>query len=264
MSENFPTALLGALEAWGQPATTVLGEISHGGLAGRAWRGERAGQPVVLKLVFDRPRFVVPGLLVSAALAARGLRTGPPILSVDGGVGVEVWGSEMQAWTLAMLRFEPGRPLELASPRAPLVGADLLVRVHRLVLSTGLPVVRARILDWFDGYLSTSSPARASLSRVRAMSAQLTEAVIYGDPSPEILVARGRRPALIDWGTPSWGPLMHDVAAWALHLSHGDVRVFGRFVDRYRRAALLAATEYEVLPDCVRLVRSLVADGPNM
>ena len=92
MSESFPTALLPALEAWGQPVTMVLGEMSHGGLAGRAWRGERAGQPVVLKLAFDRPRFVVPGLLVSAALAARGLRTGPPIMTVDGAAGVEVPG----------------------------------------------------------------------------------------------------------------------------------------------------------------------------
>lgn len=39
--------------------------------------------------------------------------------------------------------------------------------------------------------------------------------MLYGDPSPEILrnPTTGRL-ALIDWGTPSWGPLLFDLLTW--------------------------------------------------
>ena len=61
---------------------------------------------------------------------------------------------------------------------------------------------------------------------------------MYGDPSPEILLAEDGGAALIDWGTPSWGPQLHDVAAWLRWLGErpreGSVRG-GRFLTSYGR-----------------------------
>lgn len=49
---------------------------------------------------------------------------------------------------------------------------------------------------------------------IRGRSEFVEFSVVYGDPSPEILVSADGNVGLIDWGTPSWGPQLHDVAAW--------------------------------------------------
>lgn len=252
-----------ALARWGDGTTRVGKEILHGGAASRVWRAEHGGAPVVLKLILDRPPFAVPGLAVSAALAGRGLRCGPPIPTIEGELAVEVGQDDRPSWTLAMLRFEAGAALDPAASGAPELAADLLAHVHRLVLAGDMPEVPARILDWAEGFLPEAGVARPAVDRLRASCSRLTQGVVYGDPSPEILVARGRPPALIDWGTPSWGPLIHDVAAWALRFSAGDPRRFDRFVGRYQQHSVLGPTEYDRLADAVALASSLTVTSPG-
>lgn len=246
-----------ALARWGEGATKVGEEIRHGGVASRVWRADYGGAPVILKLILDRPAFAVPGLAVSAALARRGLRSGPPLETLQGEPAVEVGEDDNPSWTLAMLRYEAGDPLDPAAFSAPELAADLLARVHALVLSTAMPEVPARILDWAEATMPQTSGARPAVARLKAAGSGLTQGILYGDPSPEILVARGRSPALIDWGTPSWGPLIYDLAAWALRFSAGDRHRFDRFVSRYQEHSVLAPAEHDQLADAV-----LVASSP--
>ena len=75
----------------------------------------------------------------------------------------------------------------------------------------------------------------------------LTRGVLYGDPAPEILVDGSTESvALIDWGTPSWGPLVHDVACWLHCLSSGGAPSGGgdAFLDAYRGYMRLDPAEF--------------------
>jgi Ser/Thr protein kinase RdoA (MazF antagonist) len=138
------------------------------------------------------------------------------------------------------------------------LAADLLADVHRLVLAGPMPRVPARILDWAEGFLPESSAARPALARLQAAASRLTDGIVYGDPGPEILVAEGRPPALIDWGTPTRGPLLYDVAAWALHFSAGDLARLDRFFRHHRKRSVLAPSEYDHFADAVTLARASV------
>src|SRR5205814_401674 len=76
----------------------------------------------------------------------------------------------------------------------------------------------------------------------------LTEGVVYGDPSPEILIDGGRV-SIIDWGTPSWGPLLHDIAAWLRFLELRDESDgASRFLAAYRLHQTVSAEELDGLP----------------
>lgn len=253
MPDSFPLRLRPALSAWGEPATTVGDEIAHGGVASRVWRADRAGFPVVIKLTFDAPPFVVPGLEVSAAIARHGIRTGPPLRTLDGRFGVEIRRDRAPSWTLAMLRFEPGKRLDPTSPAAPNLAATLLADVHLISATARLPDVPARTFDWFNTFLRADCPARRSLRRLRCAEGDLTQGVIYGDPSPEILLEPDAPPALIDWGTPSWGPLLYDAAVWARFVAGSREDRFEVFMNRYRQLSPVKPAEFDLLPDLIEL-----------
>ena len=140
--------------------------------------------------------------------------------------------------TLAVLRHVPGTALDLAASDAPDIAGDLLGRVHAaLQLLASRSWVPGDLLAWC-GRDSANEPAQAALRRLAEFERHhsLTQGVLYGDPAPEILVDKERhRVALIDWGTPSWGPLTHDVACWLRYLETG-----GRASESDRTAFLRA------------------------
>lgn len=80
--------------------------------------------------------------------------------------------------------------------------------------------------------------------------------IVYGDPSPEVLVGDQDRAALIDWGTPSYGPLLHDVAVWSEAFASDEA---GRTALRSAYAAhgTLQADELARIGPFVRLARAL-------
>ena len=163
-----------------------------------------------------------------------------------------------------MLRFEAGAALDPAASGAPELAADLLAHVHRLVLAGDMPEVPARILDWAEAFLPEAGVAEARRRPAQGeLFAGLTQGVVYGDPSPGD-PGRARPASGADrLGTPSWGPLIHDVAAWALRFSAGDPRRFDRFVGRYQQHSVLGPTEYDRLADAVALASSLTVTSPG-
>lgn len=66
----------------------------------------------------------------------------------------------------------------------------------------------------------------------------LTFGVLYGDPSPEVLRDNLTGAlALIDWGTPSWGPVLFDLVSWQLFVAEQQPSATGaaeRLMAAYR------------------------------
>lgn len=240
------------LEAWDIPGATPK-HLPHPGAGSRTWDVTTAsGRRYVAKLMFDARQFTEPGLRVAAALDDVGVTTGRPVLTRSGHLSLDVDDGTTRG-TLAVLRHVPGQPLDLAGERAPTVAGGLLGRVHAaLQRVTSQAWVPGDLLAWCARDAG-NEPAMSALSRLVAFERRhpLTRGVVYGDPAPEILVEEeSHGVALIDWGTPSWGPLMHDVACWLRYLSSGG-RSGGpdrsAFLEAYLAHMTLDSVELEAL-----------------
>lgn len=111
-------------------------------------------------------------------------------------------------WTLAVLEFVDGVPDGWTEPERC---GELLGRVHRILRHE---TAAGRLLDYYAA--EATGPALAdAVAAIREFDRDvgLSHGVLYGDPAPEILRSSGEL-ALIDWGTPSWGPLLHDLVCW--------------------------------------------------
>lgn len=192
------------------------------GHSSSAWLVESAGERFVAKLIRDGRRYAEPGLQVAAAVERAGVPTGAPVPTPAGDLCADAQ-VDGRWCTLALLRFVAGKPLDVTRRDAAEIAGDLLGRVHAVLLrDSARGWVPNDLLRWCESHAKTNPDADTS-EALKALTAlfeldaggALKKAVVYGDPSPEIIV--GERPgesALIDWGTPSWGPLAHDVACW--------------------------------------------------
>ncbi|GAU71065.1 aminoglycoside phosphotransferase [Streptomyces sp. NBRC 110611] len=110
-----------------------------------------------------------------------------------------------------------------------------------------MPQPAGHLLDFYAGEAARlAGPRGTALGKAVAAitdfrtHTRLSDGVLYGDPTPEILLdANSNELALIDWGTPSHGPLLHDIVSWQLFLtSHQEpeaaMTVEQRFLAAYR------------------------------
>jgi Ser/Thr protein kinase RdoA (MazF antagonist) len=259
VSEFDPIA---ALEAWGLEDDPRVSLMPGQGHSSSAWLVETDGKQYVAKLIRDGRPYAEPGLRVARAVEEAGVSTGAPVLTLAGEVCVEaeVDGS---ACTLALLRFAAGKPLKPTHPDAASIAGGLLGRVHAVLLrGSKREWVPNDLLGWCEAH-ARSLPERQAAEALTALAAirehqkgeGLTTAVVYGDPSPEIVVDdQTGEVALIDWGTPSWGPLVHDLACWVRYLgaSWGSERS-NQFVATYREHVELVPGELGAVPLCHEL-----------
>ena len=122
----------------------------------------------------------------------------------------------------------------------------------------------ARTLEWWWKF----AEARGDTAGLRlldridkvALTDGLPDAVVYGDPSPEVHDADGRL-ALIDWGTPSWGPLAYDVGTWLAWIRRsGAVAGYeADFLGAYAEHRPIARGERGLLPTFSLLAESIAA-----
>ncbi len=228
------------LSPWGLISPGVT-EIVHRRRASRTWWVDSDKGRFVAKLTFDRRCFVEPGLQVAAEVAKSGIATGPPVPTERGELCLEVDRGTDRPWTLALLTPVLGEPLSQSALGAEVVAGDLLGRVHSFLgESSRRDWVPADLLEWLADLAkeSNNDTAAALVQLIRSRSEVVKFSVVYGDPSPEILVAADGNIGLIDWGTPSWGPQLHDVAAWLRWLgerpgSRSEREV--RFLESYNR-----------------------------
>ena len=84
----------------------------------------------------------------------------------------------------------------------------------------------------------------------------------YGDPWPEIRVLPSGV-GLIDWGTPSWAPLVWDVAVWLRWLRAGPgSSAEADLIEAYRVHRTLSGRELSAVPPVVALA-DVVAPLPG-
>lgn len=221
-----------------RPAFT---EIAHRGRASRTWWVDSERGRFVAKLTFDRRCFVEPGLRVAAAVAETGIATGCPVPTEDGDLCLEVDRGSERPWTIALLEAALGVPLTPSVFGAEVVAGQVLGRVHAFLAERSeRQWVPADLLVWLAGHADETANGRAAdlVSSIAAHRHRLGCSVVYGDPSPEILVAADGTAALIDWGTPSWGPQIYDVAVWLRWLGErpgGGSEREGRLLANYGR-----------------------------
>jgi hypothetical protein len=142
----------------------------------------------------------------------------------------------------------------------PELAGDLLGRVHSILLRESVRAwVPGDLLEWCELHAATldqvdKARVASALAAVRALDGPrvLTWCVVYGDPSPEVLVDESSgHLAVIDWGTPSWGPLLHDIACWTAFYGADAGDDFAAFLAAYRRSVPLSDDEVRALPSSV-------------
>jgi homoserine kinase type II len=232
-----------------------------GGFNSHTWLVNCDAGRFVAKLAPHSPTFEA-GLAVAEYLEQLGFRAGGPLRTSDGALTVRV-GDQM----LALLRFVPGAPLDLACSEEVYIWGQAMAQAHTLL--RGLPNVPAGLPRWPWAWLDPSEqhldvaawirPAVVSvLAELRQLEATqpLTLGVVHGDGASVLLdKATGAR-AVIDWGAAMWGPLLYDIASarWLFEFHHGcDPHDFAPFLAAYRSQAPLPADEFAALGLFMRL-----------
>jgi Ser/Thr protein kinase RdoA (MazF antagonist) len=215
-----------ALGAWPYRVESVI--PLAGGWNSTTWLVVTAEGRYVAKLVddLDAPG-LISGLRIAEFLAARGLACGAPARTRAGELAIELPGG-----TLALMQYEPGSPPDLSVPSQVRRAGRTLARAHQ-ALRDFLPRGDPRYhwpWDWVTPCLDTiampeyvNAAARHVWPQiVRAVDRyQLSVSVIHADPGPDgFLLAGGTdapaADALVDWTTTLRGPLLYDLACFAV------------------------------------------------
>lgn len=184
---------------------------------------------------------LVGGLLVAEFLAARGLACGAPIRTRGGELT-----APLPEGTLALLRHERGTPPDLAIPDQVRRAGRLLARVHQTMRE--YPARSEPRYQWPWGWVSqclstTPMPAHVNTAARRVWPQivrtvednQLSISVIHGDPGAEgfLLNGDGGMDALIDWATAMRGPLLYDLACFAVTTMQAEPRAVRWLAEGY-------------------------------
>lgn len=240
------------LRRWGD--VVVMQEITQSNRASFTWEVVVNGGRAVAKLTCDAPPKVEPGLRIARLVQQdTGVLTGVPIATRDGSLTVAVRQSDGRVWTLAVLAYVEGHAIRTLSEDTAAEAGALLARVHQCTRLIERSAVPAQLLDWFREV----GDARAGTIVDELEARPLTHGVVYGDPSPELIRTPSGDLALIDWGTPSHGPLAHDIVMWERRVRRcaegGSASVSAAFVDAYRRWGPCRGPDFEALPLCSAL-----------
>jgi Ser/Thr protein kinase RdoA (MazF antagonist) len=165
------------------------------------------------------------GLRLAEFAAARGLHCGAPVRTRGGALTVG-----LPEGVLALLRYVPGDPPELFSPDQVRRAGRVLARAHKML--RGYPAGDesryrwpwewvTRCLDTVTMPAGVNAAARRAWQEAVAVAGDqhLTISLVHADPGPDsfLLSTTGaREDALIDWATPLRGPLLYDLASFAV------------------------------------------------
>jgi len=165
------------------------------------------------------------GLSAAEFAAARGLACGVPVRTRGGALTITFADGE-----LALLRYAPGIPPDLSAPDQVRRAGQVLARAHKILRDYPAgdePRYRwpwewvTRCLDTVAMPAELNSAARRAWQEVVAAGGDnhLTISLIHSDPGPDSFLlgdAVARHDALIDWATPLRGPLLYDLASFAV------------------------------------------------
>jgi Ser/Thr protein kinase RdoA (MazF antagonist) len=203
------------------------------------------------------------GLAAAERLEADGIPAGGPVRTADGALTV-VLGDDV----LALLRWVPGRSLNLADPVDQQWLGETLAGVHRSLLGFAHPgLVKFHWIRTDAAHLGIEPWVRPAVAAaVRAarrlcVTDQLTYGVLHGDPSPDEfrLDTDNGRVALLDWSSAGTGPLVYDLASAVMFA--GGMATAAHAVDGYLRHGPVPKGECEAaLPTMLRLRYAVQVD----
>ena len=165
------------------------------------------------------------GLRLAEFATAWGLPCGAPVRTRGGELTIG-----LSEGALALLRYVPGNPPELSSPDQVGRAGRVLARAHKVLRDypAGDESRYRWPWEWVTRCLDTvtmSAEVNAAARRAwqEAVAAagdhHLTISLIHADPGPDsfLLSSTGAgEDALIDWATPLRGPLLYDLASFAM------------------------------------------------
>jgi Ser/Thr protein kinase RdoA (MazF antagonist) len=251
-----------ALSAWMYPVEAIT--PLAGGWNSTTWLVITASGRFVAKLVddLDAPA-LVSGLRIAEFLAARGLPCGAPVRTRDGQLTIS-----LQQGALALLRHEPGTPPDLSVPSQVRRAGQMLARAHNALRDFPAESDPRYIWpwQWVNQCLDTiamSEHVNAAARRIwpeiirTVAEHQLSISIIHADPGPDAFLLGGTgdpddghgdaRDALIDWTTTLRGPMLYDLACFAVMTRHSAPQAARSFTEGY------AAELPEIRPQLVYL-----------
>jgi homoserine kinase type II len=197
-----------------------------GGWNSSTWLVQAGDRRYVAKLV-DHPdaQGLDAGLALAEFAAARGLPCGAPLRTGDGALSIS-----LPEGVLALLRYVPGNPPDLSAPDQVRRAGRVLARAHQILRDypAGDDPHYRWPWEWVTRCLDTvPMPPHVSKAASRAWHETLTAAdgshltisLIHADPGPDSFLLGGPgagQDALIDWATPLRGPLLYDLASFAV------------------------------------------------
>jgi Ser/Thr protein kinase RdoA (MazF antagonist) len=239
-----------ALASWLPPVDSVtpLG----GGRNSSTWLVAAGGESYVAKLVDDLDeQGLDAGLQLAEFAAARGLACGTPVRTRGGALTVSVPGDPRDprdpGGVLALLRYVPGTPPDLSAAGQVRRAGRVLARAHKILRTYPAqdePPYRWP-WEWVPrclGAVAMPENVRAAAHRAWAEAVtaardnQLTISLIHADPGPDSFLLSGTDPghdALIDWATPLRGPLLYDLASFAVLTRSAGGRAARWFTEGY-------------------------------
>lgn len=229
-----------ALGAWPYHVESVT--PLAGGWNSTTWLAVTAEGRYVAKLVDDVDATgLASGLRVAEFLAERGLACGAPARTRGGELTIP-----LPEGTLALLRHEAGTPPDLSVPDQVRRAGRVLARTHQALRDFpvgGDPRYRwpwewvAHGLDTITMPEHVNAAARRIWPQIVHTVAdhQLSISVIHADPGPDgfLLSGDGAPDALIDWTTTLRGPLLYDLACFAVTTRSAGLQAARWFTEGY-------------------------------
>ena len=214
-----------------------------GGWNSSTWLVTASGGRYVAKLVDHLDaQALTAGLRLAEFAAARGLPCGAPVRTSGGALTVT-----LPDGVLALLRYVPGHPPDLSAPDQVRRAGRVLAWAHNILRdypAGGDPRYRWP-WEWVTQCLDTvAMPAEVSVAARRvwrevvaaAGDSRLSISLLHADPGPDSFLLNGSdagRDALIDWATPLRGPLLYDLASFAVLARPAGPRAARWFTEGY-------------------------------
>ena len=126
--------LLAALQAWPLPEPVAIRRLP-GGMTSGVWHIEAADQRFVAKYAYTKREAFEGGLYAAELVERHGITCGAPLRTKQGALSIMIEGAPGQSQPLAVLRYVPGKRLDLSNPDAAALYGSLLGRTHSILLA---------------------------------------------------------------------------------------------------------------------------------
>lgn len=224
-----------------------------GGWNSSTWLVEAQAGRYVAKLVdhLDAPGLVA-GLRLADFASRRGLICGAPVKTTKG-----EYTAPFADGVLTLLSFVPGVHPDSSRPQEIRRAGRVLARAHRVLADypAGDDDRYRWPWEWVPRCLDTiampadvNSAARTAWTEiVRTVGDhQLSISLLHADPGPEAFLLSADEPeqdAIIDWTTTLRGPLLYDLASFAVVTKDAGTRVTDWLIEGYLREHSALAPE---------------------